>query len=497
MRKFIAAILLSWLGLISMDTDVRIVAADNHDDDKRDLPGLVDKTEKREEFVYGVNAYNGTLYQGVFHPPSVDTIYLLADTINIISPRKTLIYYWAVTNEYKADFDSMNEDIPGTLEIKLKGELVLTVEPTDYVIQYPEGITRGAAEVYLGGAAQRKYGEWEEALRMYRLDVSEYYEASRNWRTDLTERVQSGKVTSEDDVLVSQPMRPADFLYSSTKVFRGVPLNLPPGEYDIQMRNDAGKIVADSVKKLVVFQSDRVGVGYTVIPEDKWTTPEQTYNPDEMLYVRSDNTLYLDTFFESEYNEQYFTHLEAPQAPNFVNFDWKWVKEENFKISDPSRWRRSEDADVTFIGERRPGPHINDEGIAYDMQVVERDMLQNPIEFEDYMVRQNPGKALGYEILEAMEGLSQGMRDRSPDFSAFQIIVRRSIQDLEVNLQGDDGAILSGSGRTVDVVRGSGSTDLFLALILPIVLGIVMVGYRRYSLKIHREKLASASIENS
>ncbi|MFL2650709.1 MAG: hypothetical protein ACJ0HE_00795 [Anaerolineales bacterium] len=497
MRKFIAAILLSWLGLMSMDTDVRIVAADNHDDDKRDLPGLVDKTEKREEFVYGVNAYNGTLYQGVFHPPSVDTIYLLADTINIISPRKTLIYYWAVTNEYKADFDSMNEDIPGTLEIKLKGELVLTVEPTDYVIQYPEGITRGAAEVYLGGAAQRKYGEWEEALRMYRLDVSEYYEASRNWRTDLTERVQSGKVTSEDDVLVSQPMRPADFLYSSTKVFRGVPLNLPPGEYDIQMRNDAGKIVADSVKKLVVFQSDRVGVGYTVIPEDKWTTPEQTYNPDEMLYVRSDNTLYLDPFFESEYNEQYFTHLEAPQAPNFVNFDWKWVKEENFKISDSSRWRRSEDADVTFIGERRPGPHINDEGIAYDMQVVERDMLQNPIEFEDYMVRQNPGKALGYEILEAMEGLSQGMRDRSPDFSAFQIIVRRSIQDLEVSLQGEDGAILSGSGRTVDVVRGSGSTDLFLALILPIVLGIVMVGYRRYSLKIHREKLASASIENS
>ena len=296
----------------------------------------------------------------------------------------------------------------------------------------------------MGGAAQRKYGEWEEALRLYRLDVSEYYEASRNWRTDLTERVQSGEVTSEDDVLVSQPMRPADFLYSSTKVFRGVPLNLPPGEYDIQMRNDAGKIVADSVKKLVVFQSDRVGVGYTVIPEDKWTTPEQTYNPNEMLYVRSNNTLYLDPFFESEYNEQYFTHLEAPQAPNFVNSDWKWVKEENFKISDSSRWRRSEDAtDVTFIGERRPGRHINDEGIAYAMQVFERDMLQNPIEFEDYMVRQNPGKALGYEILEAMEGLSQGMRDRSPDFSAFEIIVRRSIQDLEVNLQGDDGAILS------------------------------------------------------
>ena len=88
------------------------------------------------------------------------------------------------------------------------------------------------------------------------------------------------------------------------------------------------------------------------------------------------------------------------------------------------------------------------------------------------------------------------MRDRSPDFSAFEIIVRRSIQDLEVNLQGDDGAILSFSGRTVDVVRRTGSTNLFLASILPVALGIVMVGYRRYSLKVHREKLASSSIEN-
>ena len=174
------------------------------------------------------------------------------------------------------------------------------------------------------------------------------------------------------------------------------------------------------------------------------------------------------------------------------------MKEENFKISGSSRWRRSGDAaDVTFIGERRPGRHINDEGIAYDMQIIERSMIQDSIEFEDYMVRQNPGKALGYEILEAMEGLSQGMRDRAPDFSAFQIIVRRSLQDLDVNLQGDDGVILGGSGRTVDVVRRTGSTNLFLASILPVALGIVMVGYRRYSLKIHREKLASASIENS
>ena len=86
MKKIVAAILLSGLGLISMGANFGMVAAETD-------------TERREEFVYGVNAYNGTLYQGVFHPPSVDTIYLLADKVNIISPRKTIIYYWAVTNE--------------------------------------------------------------------------------------------------------------------------------------------------------------------------------------------------------------------------------------------------------------------------------------------------------------------------------------------------------------------------------------------------------------
>ena len=42
MRKFIAAILLLSFGLMGMDTNVHTVAAETHDDDKRDLPGLVD-----------------------------------------------------------------------------------------------------------------------------------------------------------------------------------------------------------------------------------------------------------------------------------------------------------------------------------------------------------------------------------------------------------------------------------------------------------------------
>ncbi|HAJ06091.1 MAG TPA: hypothetical protein DCL76_06010, partial [Chloroflexi bacterium] len=97
MRKIYAVILALLLLVIGQHNSLASVTAETD-------------SERREEFVYGVNAYNGTIYQGTFYPPSVDTVYILADRVSMISPRKTLIYYWAVTNEYKADFDSMNED---------------------------------------------------------------------------------------------------------------------------------------------------------------------------------------------------------------------------------------------------------------------------------------------------------------------------------------------------------------------------------------------------
>ena len=484
MRKIYAVILALLLLVIGQHNSLASVTAETD-------------SERREEFVYGVNAYNGTIYQGTFYPPSVDTVYILADRVSMISPRKTLIYYWAVTNEYKADFDSMNEDISGTLEIRSNGQLIASLQPREYVIQYREGITKGEAEIYLGGDAITAYADWQEALKEYRFAVSEYYQADRDWQTTLTERVNAGEITSEADVLVSRPVKPADFVYSSTKVFKGVPVNLKSGNYDIQLRNEQGQIVADSVKKLVVFNAERVGVGYTVIPDDKWTTPELTYNPGEFLYVRPNHTLYLEPFFESEYKEQYYTHLSAPQSPNIANTDWQWVKEENFKPrpDNPYSWSSRDGMadDVTFIGERRerpPGSYINDDGKKYNLQIIEKYQAEDQVAFEDYMVRQTPGKALGYEILGAVEGVSQGMRERAPDFSAFKVKVHLSLQDMIVSLRSEDEIFLGGSSRTLDIVRSASSNELFFALLLPLGVGVTLVGYRRQTLKRHRASLA-------
>lgn len=450
MRKIIGALLVLGICSVFCGAAVGMVYAQNSD-------------EKREEFVYGVNAFNGSLYHGTFYPPSVDTLYLLADEISIVSPRKTLLYYWPVTNEYKADWDTLSANVEGVLEIISQGRIIASLQPRDYVIQYPKGITRGDPQIFLGEDARTKYQQWSEELQAYRLAVSAYYEASRIFTTTLDDKIEAGNITSADDVLVSAPVRPAEFVYSSTKVYRGMPVTLSSGNYEIQLRNSQGEIVENSLKKLVVFHRDRVGVGYTVIPEDKWTTPEDTQRPDEIIYVRSENVLYLEPYFESEYNEQYFVHLEAPQAPRFGDSGWLWVKEGKF--------------------------------VPNDLQILHGKMRLLAVTFEDYMVRQTPGKALGYEILEWQEGISQGMRERSPDFSAFRLVVDRHLQDIAVHLVGDNDVAVGGSSRTLDVVREIGSGDLWLPALLPAVVGLTLLGTRKYSLRRRRALIAEASTE--
>ena len=451
MRKIIGAILV--LGICSTFhyPTLGIAYAQNNNDE-------------REEFVYGVNAFNGSIYHGTFYPPSVDTLYLLADEISIVSPRQTLLYYWAVTNEYKADWDTLSENVAGTLEIITRGRIIASLQPTDYVIQYPDGITRGNPAIFLGEDAQSKYDHWSDELQAYRFAVAEYYEASRIYNTTLDDKIEEGKITSADDLLVSAPVRPDEFVYSSTKVYRGMPVRLPAGDYEIRLRDNHGEIVDNSTKKLVVFHRDQVGVGYTVIPEDKWTTPEDTHRPGEIIHVRSNNVIYLEPYFESEYKKQSFVHLENPQEPHFGDSGWLWVKGDKFVPND---------LQISQIGE----------------------MLVQPVAFGDYMVRQTEGRALGYEIMEAQEGLSQGMRERSPDFSAFRLVVQQPSQDLTLHLIDDKGVIIGGSDRTVDVVRTIGTAELFMLAFLPIAVGLVLVGSRQYSLRRRRAFLPGISKE--
>ena len=98
-------------------------------------PALAQMPQKERRFVYGVNLFDGVQYATGFVPPAVETIYLLADHMGVLDPKLTEVYFWPITNDYRADFSSLNELVPGRLEVVQGSQVVRTVDLTEYVVQ--------------------------------------------------------------------------------------------------------------------------------------------------------------------------------------------------------------------------------------------------------------------------------------------------------------------------------------------------------------------------
>lgn len=407
-------------------------------------PTSAQEPVKERQFVYGVNAFTGKAYAGTFYPPTVDTLYLLADTRSIVSPRYTLIYFWPITNEYKADWDGLNETVPGTLEILQRGRLLHTLTQTKYVIQYPRGLNAGEVHLYIGQEAETQYQEFQRQRQAYRDRVWEYYQATREYREQLQKLADKNPET--EVIIPDPPAEPEPFLFFSTSVNDGFPVELPAGTYTIRVRGEDGAIVPQSERKLIVFAPRRAGLGYVVVPQDKWTTPEQADDPGQVIYARRGSVVYLQPFIEQEYNELYYTRLEKPQSTAGSRDRWMWVH-------------------------MRPktGGYLE---VLRDGQVVGR------VERKPYTVRQLPGPALGYEVVEYQpeEGAE---RVRSPDFEGFEIRVEPGRPSYTIRLVEADGSVVPGSEREIRLVKTQSAWTLYLLPFLPLVTGVSLVAWRR------------------
>jgi hypothetical protein len=408
---------------------------------------LAQAPEKKREFVYGVNVFTGQAYEGTFYPLTEPTLYLLADVTNIISPRHTLVYFWPVTNEYKADWDGLSETVEGTLEILKGNQLVHSLSQVKYIIQYPQGLNSGEVYVYTGPEAEAQYQEFDRQRQAYRDVVAEYYEASRNYRQLLSDRVAKGEAI---DQIPPLPEEPEPFLFFSTGVYDGFALELAPGNYTIRLRGEDGQIVPDSTRDLIVFSHQREGVGYTVVPQDKWTTPEQSDDPSQVLYARSGAVIYLQPFVEKEYNELYFTRLSQPQSTTGNRDRWIWL---------PLQPKEAQHLEILRGG-----------------QVVEQ-IAEKP-----YLVKQTSGSALGYEVLEQSQAEDERSRTRTPDFEGYEVRVEPGQSSFSLRLVDAEGNIISGSEREVRLVRTHYSAALYLVPVLPLLVGGALAIWRRTKL---------------
>lgn len=414
-------------------------------------PVAAQATEREKAFVYGMNAALGDGFIGSFAPPSVDTIYLLADQTSILSPRMTEIYFWPITNQYQASWETLNEPVPGTLEILQNGQVITQTTPTSYTLQTTQQGKQSRTELFLGAEAEAAQQDFVDRQQAYAQAQSDYLKAQEAWITavdDANKRSQAGeKVTPPPE---PQPPEPIGIV--SNGLNHGIPVNLPAGSYQIRLRNADGTIQPGSERNLEVFAPRRTVVGYTVMPETRWTTPEANDDPAGLILGQPHSQLYLVPHTAMEYPARAYALLQEPQQPVGENSEWTWV------TGDP----------IT----------------SGKLEILSDQQVRQELDFTPYKVQQSQGTDLGYQVQPFVPNPARP--DAAPDFSGYPVQLDQPGRSFQVRIVAPDGTVMPGSTRLVHTPAEPPIGWLLLLSALPLALGAVVIIRRRRRMRLPR-----------
>ena len=415
--------------------------------------GWAQAPKMKEQLVYGLNVFNGRGYGGGFVPQSEDTIYLIAEKDNAISAHMTLVYFWPITARYMAAWQTLNEEVEGTLEVLKEGKVIKSLKKRDNCLYYPEGYWSETSILYTDEEAIKKFEEYKKAVEKFYKAVSDYYKKMAEYKKKLDKFLEETKKLREageklspeevEKMMPKEPKEPEPPGFYVTEPRKDYIVNLPVGTYRIRIRAEDGTIVQDSEKKLVVFTSRRRGgVGYEIIPGNRWTRRESCDDPARIIYAAGKNTLYFRPFHQDEYNELYYNKLEDPQ--NFGREErWRWVHIKPIK-----------DVLLAFLKEGR---------------------LIKKVKNLPYYVKQIPGPELGYNIIEYKK---EEMPDRRPTFEGYKLDLSPELAkgryEIKLEKKLEKGKFLEGGTRQIRLVRKESSKYLYPFSIFPLVVGIVV-----------------------
>lgn len=389
------------------------------------------------DFAYGTNHFNGAAYSSTMIPPSVEKFYLIADVNNIVAPKYTDVYYWALTNEYKANWDAANEIVDGSLEVLAGDSVFTTIERTDYVIQY-DGLNKyETIALFTGSQAAEARQNFEDLQTQYRNDLYAYNEAMVEYREDFQaalEKYQEGLINEEE--FPDQPQKSEDMTLFSTEILEGFVVNLPAGTYTIRLRKHDGSIQTDSQKKLVVFEAAQDGVSYNVLAEDRWTTPEISEDINETIYTTEENALYFQPYHSRKYNELYYVRMNDPQDKTARMDCFVWV----------------------------PFTPVEDASIS-----LKTGQGEFSIEEHAYYVKQILGSSLGYEVVEFDPEMM-----KSPSFEGYKLETDDGNQYI-MELKDSQNETLLGSYREIRILPTDKNWIVYVVSFLPIGIGVLLI----------------------
>ncbi len=408
-------------------------------------PTIAQVPEKQQRFVYGLNVFDGTEYTTGFVPPAVDTVYALADEDTVLDPKMTEVYFWPITNEFRADFTALNELVPGQLQVSRGGQVVESLGLTDYVLQFDPATGMGAGRVFLGHEAQQGWEHFQAERAAYLERLRAHSDAVAAYSQQLDDaRSQAG--SGAEAAAPQPPTDPAPMTLYSSEIGHGFALRLPAGEYRIEVRDATSQVVPDSAKRLVVVAPRRQGVGYDVVPQERWTYPQRASDPADTVYMVPGGVAYLEPSAEQELNALAYARLKDPQSLAGTANRWQWVP-------------------VGPLG-------------AATLVVADGEHEQR-LQTEHFSVEQVPGAELGYRVVPFGARGDDSGPARAPDINAFRVEAPAGRRTLSLRLIDGDGRELAGSERELAVISGVPGWQLALPVLVPLAMGLSVILWRR------------------
>jgi hypothetical protein len=416
---------------------------------------LADVPVRSEQLIWSILAFNGRDYSPTFTPESSDTIYIVAGSDNIFSAQKTLLYWWPITSEWKTDATSLNVQFPGTLELRDSRGKVTRNQLQEYTYFNVKGRYEQNWKVVTGEAALTEVAKYKTLYAAYFDAVRDFQTKSAAYDNEiqsLSSRIQELRGAGMDVASLltrmktlhapEEPARPAYYAVPPVELQQAFILNLGPGSYSIRLVNPDGSVMEGAEKRLIVHDKRRAnGIGFEVIPSDKWTRPETSVTPSSVVYVDGSADLYLQPFFEEDFNDLAYEKTRNNAALGNPNI-FKWVRIQQV-----------------------PQSHI----VLAKAGAIPVTLAEQP-----FLVEQATGSSLGYTIVPFDPAGAQ--KDKEPSLIAFRVAVDRNVPVMRFHALDGAGAPLEGSERHIRVVgkMHTGWLLLVLSLMPLLVMGIVL-----------------------
>ena len=402
----------------------------------------IPKTE--EALVYGINATTPGEVFGTFSPPHAEEIYILAGRVSVLSPRRTRVFFWPITKEYRAAWSQLNEPLDGVLEIMYRDRVIGTVTSEPYTVHFKvAGTTVG--QLYVGDEAVAAEEQFLKSRDAYQQAVRDYKLAHEEWLAQVR-TVQQQELAQTQ--LTPQPQQPPAPDVYTVGLHQGFSIELDAGEYQIRLRQPAGEIASGSERALRVFEPRRLAVGYEVIPEERWTLPEQVNAVTDVILAKAGSVVYLRPRVAREYPALAYERLRNAQYAGNAGVEWRWVAEEG------------------------------DEAFANTvLEIVRAGVAVERVAKVSFFVSQAFDQELGYEILP----FDPRTPDLTPrvDFDGYRIKLQQGRDSFSVRLKSQAGAPYADSMRQVRVIPDGLPPILVPTALFAFALGLALLVLRR------------------